>query len=89
MVDGLRAILLTKVIPRRFNVKPTNPVLALTERPLASLVARWGLIPSWFKGSEPKAWQATTFNARLRGRVLHFGERFRGAVGRFGGQAAL
>jgi len=85
MVDGLRAILLTKVISRRFNVQPTNPVLTLTERPLASLVACWGLSPSWLKGSEPKEGQATTFNARLRGRVLHFGERFHSAVGRFGG----
>jgi len=85
MVDGLRAILLTKVIPRRFNVQQSHPVLTLTERPVASLVACWGLSPSWFKGSEPKAWQATTFNARLRKRVLHFGERFHGAVGRFGG----
>jgi putative SOS response-associated peptidase YedK len=31
-------------IPCRFNVKPTNPVLILAEQPLASVVARWGLI---------------------------------------------
>ena len=52
-------------IPRRFNIKPTNPVLILTERPLASVVARWGLIPSWFKGDDPKEWKAATFNARI------------------------
>ncbi|TNJ36806.1 SOS response-associated peptidase [Phaeobacter sp. B1627] len=52
-------------IPRRFNVKPTDPALILTAGPQKALWARWGLIPSWFKGSDPREWKATTFNARI------------------------
>jgi putative SOS response-associated peptidase YedK len=41
------------VVPR-FNVAPTDPVLALTERSAGRelMVARWGLVPRWAK--EPK-----------------------------------
>lgn len=50
---------------RRFNIKPTDPVLILARQPLEAMMARWWLIPSWFDGDDPKAWKATTFNARL------------------------
>ncbi|MBU2865994.1 SOS response-associated peptidase [Pacificibacter marinus] len=52
-------------IQRRFNVKPTNPILIFADQPLEGVAARWGLIPSWFKGNDPKEWKATTFNARI------------------------
>ena len=52
-------------IPRRFNVKPTDPALILTDGPQRAVWARWGLIPSWFKGDDPRAWKASTFNARI------------------------
>ncbi|MDQ2065575.1 SOS response-associated peptidase [Xinfangfangia sp. CPCC 101601] len=52
-------------IPRRFNVKPTNEVVILGKTPPEPMLARWGLIPSWFKGDEAKEWKATTFNARF------------------------
>src|SRR5690606_33149297 len=52
-------------IPRRFNVKPTEPLMILGKEPLEAMIARWWLIPSWFEGPEAKAWKATTFNARI------------------------
>ncbi|MFC5737482.1 SOS response-associated peptidase [Sinirhodobacter huangdaonensis] len=51
--------------PRRYNVKPTDEVVILAKHPLTALTARWGLIPSWFAGNDPKDWKATTFNARI------------------------
>jgi putative SOS response-associated peptidase YedK len=47
----------------RFNVAPTDPVLALTERSAGRelMTARWGLIPHWAK--EPKV-GAKMINAR-------------------------
>lgn len=47
----------------RFNVAPTDAVLALTERSAGRelMVARWGLVPRWAK--EPKA-GAKMINAR-------------------------
>lgn len=51
--------------PRRYNVKPTQDVLVLAGQPLVGAMARWRLIPSWFKGDDPKEWRATTFNARI------------------------
>lgn len=51
--------------PRRFNVKPTDQVLILGKQPLEPMMARWGLIPSWFDGADAKEWRATTFNARI------------------------
>ena len=47
----------------RFNVAPTDPVLALTERSAGRelMVARWGLVPHWAK--DPKA-GARMINAR-------------------------
>ncbi len=51
--------------PRRFNVKPTQDVLILAKPTLEPLVARWWLVPSWFKGEEAKGWKAATFNARI------------------------
>ncbi|WP_376872426.1 SOS response-associated peptidase [Albirhodobacter sp. R86504] len=51
-------------IPRRFNVKPTNDVMIFTA-PDEFQWARWGLIPTWFKGDDPKEWKAATFNARI------------------------
>lgn len=50
---------------RRYNVKPTDEVVILAKEPLTALTARWGLIPSWFEGSEAKDWKAATFNARI------------------------
>jgi putative SOS response-associated peptidase YedK len=51
-------------IPRRFNVKPTNDVMIFTA-PDEVQWARWGLIPTWFQGDDPKDWKAATFNARI------------------------
>ncbi|SNT74001.1 SOS response-associated peptidase [Paracoccus seriniphilus] len=51
-------------IARRFNVKPTQPVLTMGADGIAEY-ARWWLIPSWFKGNDPREWKATTFNARI------------------------
>jgi putative SOS response-associated peptidase YedK len=50
------------IVPR-FNVAPTDPVLALTERSAGRelMVARWGLVPHWAK--DPKA-GARMINAR-------------------------
>lgn len=52
--------------PRRFNVKPTQDVLILAKPTLEPLIARWWLVPSWFKGEDVKDWKATTFNARIK-----------------------
>lgn len=49
-------------LPRRFNVKPTEPVHLVFGGKL--LLARWGLVPSWHRG-ELADWRASTFNARL------------------------
>lgn len=64
--DGLDTSWL-KIIPfpRRWNVKPTQDILIVAKNPLEAMVARWWLIPSWFDGTEAKAWKATTFNARI------------------------
>lgn len=51
--------------PRRYNVKPTQDVLILAKADLAPMMARWWLIPSWFKGGSPKEFKLTTFNARI------------------------
>lgn len=51
--------------PRRYNVKPTQTVLILLGEAHEPALARWWLIPSWFKGADPKDWKATTFNARI------------------------
>lgn len=48
--------------PRRFNIKPTQEVYVLWEAELTC--ARWGLIPTWHKGSL-KDWRAATINARI------------------------
>lgn len=50
---------------RRYNVKPTNQVTILAKKPLVALEARWGLIPSWFEGTEARDWRAATFNSRI------------------------
>jgi putative SOS response-associated peptidase YedK len=44
-------------IAPRFNVAPTDPVLALTERSAGRelMVARWGLIPHWAKDAKAGA----------------------------------
>ena len=49
---------------RRFNVKPTQPIVILAKSPLEAMMARWGLVPSWHNG-ELSDWKASTFNARL------------------------
>jgi putative SOS response-associated peptidase YedK len=56
-------VALPKEVVPRFNVAPTDPVLALTERSAGRelMVARWGLVPHWAK--EPKA-GAKMINAR-------------------------
>ena len=48
---------------RRYNVKPTQDLLILHDQ--KPMMARWWLIPSWFKGEAPKDWKAVTFNARI------------------------
>ena len=44
-------------IEPRFNVAPTDPVLALTERSAGRelMVARWGLVPHWAKDAKAAA----------------------------------
>lgn len=49
---------------RRFNVKPTQPIVILAKSPLEAMMARWGLVPSWHKG-DLSDWKASTFNARF------------------------
>lgn len=48
--------------PRRFNIKPTQEVYVVWEGELTC--ARWGLIPTWHKGTL-KDWRAATINARI------------------------
>lgn len=50
-----------------YNVKPTNSseIWLAGEGGLSAYLARWWLIPHWFKGDDAKAWKATTFNARI------------------------
>lgn len=51
--------------PRRYNVAPTALIPALLRNPesdrLALCIARWGLIPHWWKDAKPPR---LTFNAR-------------------------
>jgi putative SOS response-associated peptidase YedK len=56
-------VVLPEDVPPRFNVAPTDPVLAVTRRAAERelLVARWGLIPHWAK--DPKI-GARMINAR-------------------------
>lgn len=51
--------------PRRYNIKPTQDVLILAGEAFEPMMARWWLIPSWFKGDTPKEFKLTTFNARI------------------------
>lgn len=51
--------------PRRYNVKPTQNVLIVAKPTLEPVMARWWLVPSWYKGEDVKGWKATTFNARI------------------------
>jgi putative SOS response-associated peptidase YedK len=52
-------------IPQRFNVAPTLmvPVAYRREGALTAGLARWGLIPFWYRESV-KSWRAASFNAR-------------------------
>jgi len=57
-----------QAIPQRFNAAPTQdvPLVRLLKREDGEIVpalARWGLIPRWFKKSV-KEWRASTINAR-------------------------
>jgi putative SOS response-associated peptidase YedK len=47
-------VMLPEGIAPRFNVAPTDPVLALTERSAGRelMVARWGLVPHWAKDAK-------------------------------------
>ena len=47
-------VALPEDIAPRFNVAPTDPVLALTERSAGRelMVARWGLVPHWAKDTK-------------------------------------
>ena len=47
-------VTLPEDIEPRFNVAPTDPVLALTERSAGRelMVARWGLVPHWAKDAK-------------------------------------
>jgi putative SOS response-associated peptidase YedK len=48
------SVALPEDIAPRFNVAPTDPVLALTERSAGRelMVARWGLVPHWAKDAK-------------------------------------
>lgn len=48
---------------RRFNIKPTQDVLIIPPKGWRAF-ARWGLVPSWHRGTL-KDWKAATFNARI------------------------
>jgi putative SOS response-associated peptidase YedK len=62
LAERFNVALPEEMVPR-YNVAPTDPVLALTERSAgrALVVARWGLVPHWAK--EPKV-GARMINAR-------------------------
>jgi putative SOS response-associated peptidase YedK len=62
LAERFNVALPEEVVPR-FNVAPTDPVLALTERTAGRrlMFARWGLVPHWAK--EPKV-SARMINAR-------------------------
>ena len=48
----------------RYNIAPTQPVLAITNAPERPVVAlRWGLVPYWAESAS--AMKLTTFNARI------------------------
>lgn len=51
----------------RYNIAPTTEIdmIVLTEAGRELRKARWGLIPSWFKGTSPKEFKFATFNARI------------------------
>jgi putative SOS response-associated peptidase YedK len=54
-------------IPQRFNTAPTQSVpLVRSSRDgvMSPAMARWGLIPRWFK-KPLKEWKANTINARI------------------------
>lgn len=56
-------------IPQRFNVAPTHqvPLVRLLKREegeITPAMARWGLIPRWFRKGV-KEWKASTINARV------------------------
>ena len=56
-------------IPERYNTAPTQqvPLVRIVRRDdgdMAPAMARWGLIPRWFKKSL-KEWKANTINARI------------------------
>lgn len=55
-----------KITPfsRRYNVRPTDPVLVFGAERHDPMLARWGLVPSWYRG-ELADWRAASFNARI------------------------
>lgn len=58
-------------IPQSFNVAPTQPVPVVRLGVdgcdgLSAGMARWGLVPAWFK-KPIREWKATTINARIEG----------------------
>jgi len=65
LADRLRASRrLDKPFRPRYNIAPTQPVLAVTnepERPVVEL--RWGLVPYW--AESPGSMKLSTFNARV------------------------
>ncbi len=50
-----------------YNIKPTQNIEIWTQNGngFDAHMARWWLVPSWFKGDNIKEWKATTFNARI------------------------
>ncbi|GHC45557.1 SOS response-associated peptidase [Neogemmobacter tilapiae] len=60
-----------QAIPQSYNVAPTQnvPLVRLLKNEggqITPAMARWGLIPAWFKKSV-KEWKASTINARIEG----------------------
>lgn len=54
------------VVEPNHNIAPTvtAPIVLTRETGVHEVAARWGLIPPWFR-DEPRAFRATTFNARI------------------------
>ncbi len=56
---------LAEELGARFNVAPTDPALVVAQRDdrRAIVAWRWGLVPHWLAGTEPRR-RPSTFNAR-------------------------
>lgn len=71
MSKGWEERAVAQPIPQRFNTAPTQSVpmvriVRADDGDMAPALARWGLIPRWFKKAV-KEWKANTINARIEG----------------------